>query len=568
MKNSNLALLHEMQDTGQDFEWYPTTQEIINALFVHANKQQIESLLDIGAGNGKVLLGFDALRKASFEENNHRDRYSTKLFAMEKSRPLLDSLPLDISIMGTDFWEQSLLDKKVDCIFSNPPYKDFIHWSAKLIREANANFVYLVLPQRWKNQELILSAIKARNAEAEVIGEFDFLEAEDRKARAKVDLIYIQLSSDRVSESRHWRTNASQKVDAFELWVKDSFGLEADKPKTTEADYQKAESAQRTRAERIQNSLVSGDGLIETLNQLYLDELNHLLENYKKVCSLDAALFKELDISVSSIVANIKSRIKGLKDAYWHELFDNYEPLTKRLTTKSRESFISTIRQNTSIDFTPSNAYAVTAWAIKNANSYFDYQMLAVFDEMVSHANVINYKSNQRVYERNEYRYCRYEADHVKLDFRIVLQNSGGLASSSSWNHDRVNGLERRAANFLDDLLVVAMNLGFDRIDSASQHHFGGSQKQYFMAKAKNAIGVSMELFTVRAFMNGNMHIQLAKPFALALNVEVGRLKGWIHNAQHGAEEMQEPVGEVAKYFKQTYTLLPNAMDKLLLGKG
>lgn len=558
MVSSNLALLNEMKDTDQDFEWYPTTQAIINEFFIHANKFRPQSLLDIGAGNGKVLMSFSAMAKQL------GDRYQPNLFAVEKSRPLLDSLPMDIGIMGTDFWEQSFLDKKVDCIFSNPPYKEFIHWSEKLIREANACMIYLVLPQRWKLQQSITDAITARNATFTVIGEFDFLESEDRKARAKVDLICISLC--KPNQYSYHSSNRAPDVDPFELWVKTSFGMDEGKPSKSETEFQQEKATKQTRNDKIKSALVNGNGLIECLNQLYLEELNNLLDNYKKVCSLDAGLFKELDISLSSIVSNIKSRVKGLKDAYWHELFENYAPLTARLTTNSREAFIRTIRANTSIDFTPTNAYAITAWAIKNANGYFDSQMIATFEEMISLANVQNYKSNQRVYERNEYRYTRFEADHIKLDFRIVLERSGGL-SRSTWQHDKINGLDKRAANFLDDLVVVAMNLGFDRTDSVSNHHFGGSGKEVFMCKAKNAIGVETELFEVRAFLNGNMHLKLAKPFILALNVEVGRLKGWIHNAQHAADEMQEPLKEVAKYFKQNFTLLPGATDQLLLGQ-
>lgn len=564
MKSTNLALLNEMKDTEQDFEWYPTTDEIINAFFVHAHEFEFESLLDVGAGNGKVLLQFKSLVKASLALNKNHS-YHTDLFAIEKSTPLLDSMPLDIGIMGTDFWEQSFLDKKVDCIFSNPPYKDFVSWSAKLIREANANYIYLVLPQRWKEQTLINAAIAAREAEVEVLGEFDFMDAEDRKARAKVNLICIKLYQSKFNTSRYSRNNLGPKVDAFELWVKDSFGLQAQKPKHSDSDLEKQEADFKTRAEKIEHSLVSGNGLIETLNNLYLDELNSLLDNYKKVCTLDAALFKELNLSLTSIVANIKSRIKGLKDSYWNELFNNYDTLTTRLTVKSRESFIRTIRANTNIDFTPSNAYAITAWAIKNANGYYDQQLVKTFDEMVSLANVINYKSNQRVYLRNEYRYSRFEAENIKLDFRIVLQNSGGL-SRSTWSHEKVNGLDKSASNFLDDLLVIAMNLGFDKIDAVSNHYFQSNAKQSFVSKAKNAIGVQVEIFEVRAFLNGNMHIKFNKDFLLALNVEVGRLKGWIHNAQHAAEELNEEVVNVNKYFKKSFSLLPNSIDRLLLG--
>ena len=55
MKSSALA---ELKATDQDFEWYPTTNEIIDAFHAHVNRYEIESLLDIGAGNGKVLSSF------------------------------------------------------------------------------------------------------------------------------------------------------------------------------------------------------------------------------------------------------------------------------------------------------------------------------------------------------------------------------------------------------------------------------------------------------------------------------------------------------------------------------
>jgi len=58
---------------------------------------------------------------------------------------------------------------------------------------------------------------------------------------------------------------------------------------------------------------VSGNGMIEVLDDLYRTELDGLISNYEKVCSLDEALFKELDISTSSVIKSIKSRIFGLK---------------------------------------------------------------------------------------------------------------------------------------------------------------------------------------------------------------------------------------------------------------
>ena len=576
MKNNNLALLNEAKYVGQDFEWYPTTQAIINEFYEHVRQFRIESLLDVGAGNGKVLMQFAELKSRTLEAarnnkdaNSHRayDNYNTELFAIEKSRPLLDTLHSDIGIMGTDFWEQTLLDKSVDCMFSNPPYSEFVNWTEKLIREANANFIYLVLPQRWKEQRLIQDALKARKAEFKIIGEFDFLVSEDRAARAKVDLIFICLCHQRDVNSPSQRNRFSSPVDPFDLWIEENFKFKSKSQSELNAKMESEAHAFRNRSEEIKHELVGGDGLIEVLDRLYKRDLNRLLENYKKISDLDSVIFNELDIKIGTLMENIKSRVKGLKSVYWNELFDRYEVLTKRLTSKSRDAFLRLIRTKTNIDFTSGNAYAISAWAIRNANSYFDKQMIDVFEEMISLANIQNYKSNQRVFQRNEYRYGKLEADHIKLDYRVVLERSGGL-STSRWDSDKTSGLEKRAADFLNDLLVVADNLGFARLDSISQHHFHGSSKHVFVCKERNTVGLSAELFDVRAFKNGNMHIRFAKPFIFAMNIEVGRLKGWIHNVQHGATELQEDVNEVSKFFKQTYTLLPNSLDRLLLGNS
>lgn len=554
-----MNMIAELKDTEQDFEFYPTTNQIISAFHGHVHKFEISSLLDIGAGNGKVLNRFKEIN-SQFEHG-----YRTEYFAIEKARPLLDSLPAEISILGTDFWEQSLLDKNIDCIFSNPPYRDFIEWSVKVIREANANFLYLVIPQRWKEQKIIIDAIKARKADFEIVGEFDFLEAEDRKARAKVDLVFIRLCRHNERNYRRHSVGENAIVDPFELWVNDFFHLADNMDADKLSEYEKDREKSASREQRIKTALVGGNGLIEALHTLYLKEMENLINNYKKVCSLDAELFRELDISINSVVNTLKSRVKGLKDAYWQELFNNYAPLTSRLTAASRENFVRSIRSKTNIDFTPSNAYAITVWAVKNANGYFDNQMIDTFNKMVEAGNVINYKSNERVFKFNRYRYIEHGSErptNFKLDYRIVLEHIGGI-NTSSYSHDARNGLSLCAANFLDDLVVVAMNLGFDLVDGVKHHSFVPGQKEVFYTRDKS--GERMILMEARAFLNGNMHIRFSQKFILALNCEVGRLLGWIHNAQQAAEEMGEDVQEVSKYYKTNYTLLPSAITRLLL---
>ncbi|MBX9638065.1 MAG: DUF4942 domain-containing protein [Nitrosomonas sp.] len=549
MRTSTAQAIAELDATGQDFEWYPTTNEIISAFHKHASRWRLESLLDIGAGNGKVLNRFKELNKRDPED---RDNYHTEYFAIEKARPLLDSLPIDVGILGTDFWEQSLLDKSVDCVFSNPPYSEFIDWSAKVIREANANYIYLVIPQRWKNQQPILNAIEARKATYEVIGEFDFLSSEDRTARAKVDLVFISLCGEAYRDRYHRSGIINNKVDPFALWVEEFFHLSEKVSMQDVSEYDRNRSAEKDRKATINNSLVPGKSTIEVLDVLYRKELDGLISNYQKVSELDQVLFKELDISIKSIIGSIRSKVKGLKNAYWHELFDNYTPLTSRLTASSRRAFIESITRKTSIDFTASNAYAITVWAIKNANGYLDSQMIETFNKMVDSACVINYKSNERVFKKNHYRY-HYDDDkhtHFKLDYRIVVTRMGGM---SQQHYSSIGGLSESAANFLDDLIVIAKNLGFDSSDAVRNHNFTAGGKEEFYCT--NKAGKHIKLMEVRAYMNGNLHIKFNQAFMLALNVEIGRLQGWIHNAQHAAEEMGEKVEHVYEFFNTAYSL-------------
>ena len=81
MKTS--TALAELKATDQDFEWYPTSEEIITAFHRHANNFEPESLLDIGAGNGKVLNRFKELNRKNPDD---RDSYDTDYFAIEKAK--------------------------------------------------------------------------------------------------------------------------------------------------------------------------------------------------------------------------------------------------------------------------------------------------------------------------------------------------------------------------------------------------------------------------------------------------------------------------------------------------
>ncbi|KKP89294.1 MAG: hypothetical protein UR95_C0010G0001, partial [Parcubacteria group bacterium GW2011_GWC1_36_108] len=156
----------------------------------------------------------------------------------------------------------------------------------------------------------------------------------------------------------------------FSLWVEKTFPINSQKTNLKEQE-------QKFR-EKI-NELVPGRGLANTLVSLYQNELNVLQTNFANISGLDFTIFSELKIDFASIVHLLKSRIVNLKTKYWRELFDHFEPVTNRLTSASRKALLDTLTKNIGVDFNENNIYAVTLWAIKNANHYFDQQLIDVY---------------------------------------------------------------------------------------------------------------------------------------------------------------------------------------------
>lgn len=522
------ALIDRLCSSEQDFEFYPTTDAIIAALVKdikrhddgsgHGPRGTFTSALDIGAGNGKVLL---ALREQAGLCDLH---------AIEKSTILCEQLPADILIVGTDFAEQSLLSKHVDVVFSNPPYSEFEEWAVKIIRQSASALVYLVIPERWEKSTAIADALRFRNAKAAEIGKFDFLSA-DRRARAKVHLLRVTLNRERHKEND----------DAFERFFNEQFAELVGK-------FAKEKPVDEEKKERFAH-LVVGPSYIESLLALYDNELSNVQRNFDLVSKLDANLLREFNISPASVMASLKARLSGLRSEYWNELFSHLDTVTNRLTSGSRKKLLEVLHRHVHVDFTLSNIYAIIMWVIKNANLYIDSQLIETYELMVDKCNVILYKSNQRTWQDEGWRYNKEESKntHFGLDYRIVTHRIGGMHQNYSSAE-----LDERAADFIGDLLSLARNLGYDCSTapamlsySGRRHWLGGKQYEFHAVDRK---GKSIVLFDVRAYKNRNLHLRLAKPFILALNVEHGRLKGWLQTREQAAEELKDPAA--AECFK------------------
>lgn len=556
------AVVRELKDQSEDFEWYPTTDEMINVVKAdmlkyfydyegpHDKKIKVHipvNVLDCGAGDGRIL---DKLA-------NGGDKY-----AIEKSRTLIDLMPEDVFIIGTEFFQSTLIDKKIKVLFCNPPYSEYTQWAEKIILEANASMVYLILPTRWQESEPIKDALKLRDAECKIIHTTDFMNAE-RSARATVDILSIKLF-----QSKYGNRHDILYEDPFDVWFEQTFKFNADKKER--GKHEKETVRNTTLKDQLDKQLTTGKSLVPALVELYNHEMEHLHKMFVSISRLDADILEELNVSVKGLKESLQQRIDGLKNRYWKELFNNYERITKRLTHASRETMLEKLTSHTSIDFTESNVYAVTIWVIKNANKYFDTQLVNLVEKMIDKANIVLYKSNKRLYTDQDWRsswgsHCIPEnLRDFGLELRIILHNVGGINSGDhSWDYS--NGLNSRAHRFLDDLAAVAGNLGFilpSWVNSRQVVDEWRSNKkvEFYMNKAEKKM-----LMQVKAFKNGNLHIKFNQEFIRMLNIEFGRLKGWLTNHIQASEELNIPVEFAEKFFKGNFHL-PTGTGLLLLG--
>lgn len=162
---------------------------------------------------------------------------------------------------------------------------------------------------------------------------------------------------------------------------------------------------------------------------------------------------------------------------------------------------------------------------------------------MIREANIKLYKSNQRTFGREEWRYCRRPKNLTRfaLELRIILGGFGGI-QGDVFDFRYHQGLHERAHEFINDIITVAGNLGYTCNDNSRWHEWESRKKIEF-------VGNKGTLMQVTAFKNGNLHIKFHLDFIRTLNVEFGRLKGWLRNAQQAADELDVPLVEALRHF-------------------
>jgi hypothetical protein len=556
--------LKALIEGGEDFEWYPTTDEILQKmngdlhhLLVKGNLSSyrgrcgrgslfsyrsdynretkkdeysyfVDSFIDVGAGDGRVL---DAIHGIKGDIEIRR-RYGIEIAKTQAD----DLINRDVFIIGRDFWKTSLLDKEYSVIFSNPPYSRFTEWTEKLFREANFGVMYLVLPVRWKQS--LDSRCGIELYDVKNIGEFDFTDAE-RKARSRVNLIRVTHKKVRVedryrgeSAGFHIEYGKKDEPDSFERWINETIGTFEGEPEEDEN-----KKALKLRGKEIPE-------LVESFEA----EAKALLELFKAIGRTPHRVIKAFNIDRKSILEIIRQDIRSLKTRYWKVAFDKLSSVNTRLTHETRNRLLEEMEEFNTLDFNEDNIYSIVVWVIKNFNKYTSEQILSVFDALTSQDYIKAYKSNVH-WTQDDWRYTKTKGqgkpEKYILDYRLVTH------SYKSYRYDQC---------VIDDFIVICRSLGFYIPDYRYLDHQAiGDEQRFYTTDSELA-------FTVRVYKNHNAHMKINRELMMKFNIEVARLRHWINSYEDIRDEFEVSAMEAFKLWNRPSLLRLGASDIKLLG--
>ena len=269
MNKQMCDLVAELKENGQDFEFYPTTKDMVRTIWKYAtdkkrNDRASWTLLDIGCGTCNFKRWIKELNEEERQKKPEDDyRYRgrevilNEYYVIEKSHILIERLDPDVIVLGTDFNEATLIDKEVDTIFCNPPYSEYEEWTRRIILESNCDDIFLIIPSRWKQSrtiQLALSSLKAPSGTKfiSVLGHADFLNAE-RNARAKVDILHIDKS---------WMDDDA----GFSYMFDEIFGMPDDNGDKWDAEFKAAEQQER----KLKSELAAAKNKVELLEDAFV----------------------------------------------------------------------------------------------------------------------------------------------------------------------------------------------------------------------------------------------------------------------------------------------------------
>ncbi|ELP6119383.1 TPA: DUF4942 domain-containing protein [Vibrio vulnificus] len=557
-----MGIVKEIANTSEDYEFYPTTTEIINSVVSDINKHfnGANSFLDIGAGDGRVLSAILKSKKPShlaseFSSSLFFGDYQThkrpvELMAIEKSRKLVDVLPAEIFPIGNDFFNMTLMSIDATVTFSNPPYSIYVQWVMKVLSETRSKAVYLVIPISWENNKHISDKIEERNATVTELGRFSFKDAE-RKANIETALLRIELPHD-----------DDQKNQPLHKWVKENILYSES---FEQANEKQPISSLLSSQSSGKGALVNGSDYISSLLELYQQQSTKLLEDFRAVNSLSKAAIDALNLNVINVSRRMNDAINSLKQEFWHELFSRLDSIYMNLPSNRAHGFKSLLMKRTVADFSEENIRNLLSW-IHNSITLFDSEMFEdVIGGFMNGVNTQCYKSNKSTFIDANWRYNADKNKNTQYMLKTKRVVYSEITLSEGINED--GKLLSSLFSVIQDMLVMANNRGYDTsksFDTLNQHVWA-SGKSLELCYYNAELDEDEILFSVKAFKKANLHFHFNERFINEINVEWGRLKGWVSSAKQASDEMGIDIEECIKLFdKQVSHRIQN--NPILIG--
>ena len=535
-----------LKENNEDFEFYPTTDEIIQCIIakVASRYNDYVNILDVGCGNGKTLQKLG--RYLSNENSGLNSNRVTKLLGIEKSGALRSVCSSDIGIVGCDFLQSNLSNKKLGFVFCNPPYSQFELWACKLLLECDCNDLVMVLPKRWSESSRISDITQKRGVTAEVLGTFGFLEGE-RSARAEVDVIRIK--------------GLKRKSSYFSEVLKEIL-QDDDFCNSRPYDRKKSNELKDKLEDKEGNLLVTGNDYVQMLCSLYYAEKEKLQKLLEALGNIPTDVFQDLEIEFSKILKIVEYKYSDIDKRYWQEVITRLAPITKRLITKERQELLDYINE-LQLDFNAENIYHAVVVCIKAVNINVDKQVLSVYNILIEDCNVEAYKSNKRVFSDDNIN--TKHPSKLKLSCRVIKKMTGLRVKylGNSFKNDFT--LTECCRDFLSDLVVIIKNLGYSvKIEDYLQEFRNASwYSNRYIAGEKNYImgnyGALQNVLIVefKFYKNGNIHFKFNQDFLTKLNVIKGKLEGWLHDKNDVMQEFNVKESEAVQLLGMCEKIIP-----------
>lgn len=557
---NTLEIVKELKNNHEDYEFYPTSKEMIKVIY---NDTKGGSWLDIGCGMCHFKKWYNEFYKEDYERkvkqdeiwqnNGYKDEYRwvgespsgiSTYYVIEKADTFLKYFDKDTICLGRDFYATELMDKPVSHIFCNPPYSEYDKWVEKVLMTGNFKTAYFVIPQRWKDNDLIQEALRVTHIKSYVLDSCSF-EHGERQARTFVDIVKFE-------RDRYY--SEGYREDAFDKFCNEFFTFKKEKSWEDE----------RNEIEQKKNELVSANpkDRLKLLCDMYKKDFDELNKHFMAIADLDFEILQTIGVDARKVKEALKQQRDGLKIKYWNLLFDQLEEITDRLTSTTCNKLFNKFSNINTVEFSVETVYPIVLWIIQNANKYYDEQLLDFFDNLTQPDNISNYKSNIKVFKRNEWRPEEFdkeeEVTHYTLHYRIVCSKSLFYDYYNRGKEYKYYGSEH--LKIMRNIATIARNLGFS-VDKKSIEDNGGlqrGQKGYVLQEN------GKPLFEYKYYDNGNKHIKFNVELMKAINVNVARLRNWIQTTADIEKEFEPEMAKGAeKYFKSNFTFLPNSLKLL-----